>query len=166
MYERGELGRRFQELRLGFQGRTNPGSEAERKINGAAGEAVVESVASEAEGDPGLAVEIAAMGFFLLKAFIEVISRLVGARRCENGQRKLRGVRGFQRESKGGWLASSSKYRLVGDSGAGKSYSSAGPFLLRIQPDSVSCVDFKRSLNSLGRRGIKVVFPRALSILP
>ena len=106
------------------------------------------------------------MGVLLLTAFIEAISRLEGARRCESGERKLRMVHGFLRESKGGWLASSSKSRLVRDSCAGKSYSSAGPFLLRVEPDSVSCVDFKRSLNSLGRCGRKVVFARALSILP
>ena len=46
----------------------------------------------EAEGDPGLAVEVAAMGLFLLKAFSEIISRLGGGRRCESGERKLRGV--------------------------------------------------------------------------
>ena len=96
----------------------------------------------EAEGNPGLAVEVAAIGIFLLKAFIEITSRLGGARRCESGERKLRGVHGFQRKSKVGWLASSSKSRLVRDICAGKSYSSAGPFLLRIKPDSVSNVEF------------------------
>ena len=55
MYERGEIGRWFRELSLGFQERPNPGSDTERKINGAAGEAVTEAVALEAEGDPGLA---------------------------------------------------------------------------------------------------------------
>ena len=45
MYERGELGRWFRELRLGFQERPNPGTDAERKRNGAAGEAVTEAVA-------------------------------------------------------------------------------------------------------------------------
>ena len=165
MYERGELGRWFRELGLGFQERPNPGSDAERNRNGAAGEAVAEAMALEAEGDPGLAMEVAAMGVLLLTAFIEVISRLGWARRCESGERKLRGVHGFQRESKGGWLASSSKPRLVRDSGAGKSYSSAGPFVRRVEPDSVTCDDYKRALNSLGRRERKFVFARALSIL-
>ena len=49
----------------------------------------------KAEGDAGLAVEGAAMGVFFLKAFIEIISRLGGARRCERGERKLREVHGF-----------------------------------------------------------------------
>ena len=124
------------------------------------------AVALEAVRDPGLAVEVAAMGVLLLTAFFEVISRLGVTRRCYSGERKLWGVHGFQRESKGGWLASSSKSRLVRDSCAGKSCSSAGPFLLRVEPDSVSCVDFKRSPNSLGKRGRKIVFARALSILP
>ena len=162
MYERCELGRWFRKLRLGFPEWPNPGTDAERERNGAACKAVAEAVVLEAEGDPGLAVEVAAMGILLLTAFIEVISRLVGARRCESGERKLRGMHGFQRESKGGWLASSSKCRLMRDSCAGKSYSSAGLFLLRIGPESVSCVDFKRSLNSLGRCGRKIVFARAL----
>ena len=56
------------------------------------------------------------MGVFLLKVFIEVISRLGGARRFESGERKLPRVPGFQRKSKGGWLVSSSKYRLARDS--------------------------------------------------
>ena len=142
MYKKGELRRWFRELRLGFQERPNPGSDAERKINGAAGEAVAEAVALEAEGDPGLAVEVAARGVLLLTAFIEVLSRLGGARRCKIVERKLRRVHGFQRESKRGWLASPSKSRLVRDSWAGKSYISAGPFLLRVEPDSVRCVDF------------------------
>ena len=106
------------------------------------------------------------MGVLLLTALIKVISRLGGARRCESGERKLRRVHGFQRESKGGWLASSSNSRLVRNSCAGKLYFSVRPFLLRVEPDSLNCVDIKRSLNSLGRRGRKVVFARALSILP
>ena len=73
-------------------------------------------MALEAERDRGLAVEVAAMGVFLLKVFIEVTSRLGGARRFESGERKLRRVHGFQRKSKGGWLVSSSKYRLARDS--------------------------------------------------
>ena len=111
MYKRGELGRWFREHRLGFQQRLDPGSDAERKLNGAAREAVAEAVALKAEGDPGLAMEVTALGVLLLKAFIEVISRLGGARRWESGERKLRWVHVFQRESKGGWLASSSKPR-------------------------------------------------------
>ena len=77
----------------------------------------------------------------------------------------MRGMHGFQRESKGGWLASSSKSSVVRDSCVGKSNSSAGPLLLRVEPNSVSCVDFKRSLNSLGGAGRKILFARASNIL-
>ena len=86
MYKRGELRRWFRELGLGLRERPNPGSDAERKKNGAVGEAVAEAVALKAEGDPGLAVEVTAIGVLLLKVFIEVISRLGGTRRCENGE--------------------------------------------------------------------------------
>ena len=63
MYGRGVLGRWFRKLRLGFQERPNPGTDAERKINGAAGKAVADAVTLEAEGDPGLAVESPRWGF-------------------------------------------------------------------------------------------------------
>ena len=137
-----ELGLGFRELGLGFRERPSPGSKAGRKRSGAAGEAVAESVSFEVENDRGLAMGVAAMGVFLLKAFIDFISRLGGARRCESGGTKLPGVHGFKRESKGGWLASSLKSLFARDSCAGKSNSSAGPFLLRIEPNYVSCVDF------------------------
>ena len=96
------------------------------------------------------------MGVFFLKAFIETISRLVGVRRCEKGERKLRGVLEFQRESKS---------RLVMGICACKSYSSVAPLFLRTEPNSVSCVNFKRSLNSLGGAGNFFISAHASSTL-
>ena len=89
MCGRGELGSWFHELGHVFRERPSPGPEAGRKRSGAAGEEVAKSVALEAEGDPVLAVEVAAIGAFLLKAFTEVISRMGGDSRYESSKRKL-----------------------------------------------------------------------------
>ena len=62
MCGRGELRRWFHELGLGFRERSSPGPEAGRERSGAAGEEVAKSVALKVEGDPVLAVEVAAMG--------------------------------------------------------------------------------------------------------
>ena len=62
MCGRGELGRWFHELGLGFRERPSPGPGTGRNSSGAAGEEVAKSVAPEAERDPVLAVEVAAMG--------------------------------------------------------------------------------------------------------
>ena len=88
MCGRGELGSWFHELGLGFRERPSPGPEAGRKRSGAAGEEVAKPLALEAEPDPVSAVEVAAIGAFLLKAFTEVISRM-GDSRYESSKRKL-----------------------------------------------------------------------------
>ena len=141
-----------------------------------AGEAVAESVADGAEGDPastddlGLAwgphfVGGRALEFFAEEVeVVKVIVDLGRARRRASGERKSRGGHGFRRKYRGRWLTSSSISRLRVNCGAVKACSSVFSFVLGIEPGCEGSIRFERSLINFGSAGKKIspVVRRAL----